>query len=144
MPLHVYYRRLYGADVPNTDTDGHNNSHAVFSVCIPNTAFLLAVGMSRDECMPESKVLNANELETACDTAIRLFINSVTKRLATENIIDVQLIDLLGGSMSFNEPVIDGDSNWEGKADSSEALLTELLPSGRRHFSFYRHFGVNW
>lgn len=111
MSLHVYYRRLYGTEVPNTDTDGHNNSHAVFNVCIPNTAFLLAVGMSRDECMPESKVLNANELETACDTAIRLFINSVTKRLATENIIDVQLIDLLGRSMSFDEPVIDGDSN---------------------------------
>lgn len=109
--VHVYYRRLYGAEVPNTDTDGHNHSHAVFNVCIPNTAFLLAVGMSGDECMPESKVLNANELETACDTAIRLLINSVTKRPATENIIDVQLIDLLGRSMSFNEPVIDGDSH---------------------------------
>lgn len=96
--------------------------------------------MSRDECMPESKVLNANELETACDTAIRLFINSVTKQLATENIIDVQLIDLLGRSTSSDEPVIDGDSNWEGKADSSEASLTELLPSGRRHFSFLGSF----
>lgn len=43
--------------------------------------------------MPESKVLNGNELETVCDTAIRLLINSVTEQLASETIIGVQLID---------------------------------------------------
>lgn len=67
--------------------------------------------MSRAECMPESKVFNGNELETVCDMAIRLFINSVTKQLATETVIGVQLIDFFNRGMSFDEPVIDGDSN---------------------------------
>lgn len=61
--------------------------------------------------MPESKVLNGNELERVCDTAIRLFINSVTKQLVTETVIGVQLIDFFNRGMSFDKPVIDGDSN---------------------------------
>lgn len=64
--------------------------------------FFLAVGMSRAECMPESKVLNANELETVCDTAIRLFINSVTEQLATETIVGVQLIDFFNRGVSLD------------------------------------------
>lgn len=61
--------------------------------------------MSRAECMPESKVLNVDELETVCDTAIKLFINSVTKQLATETLIGVQLIDFFNRGMSFDGPV---------------------------------------
>lgn len=78
--------------------------------------------MSRAECMPESKVLSGNELETVCDTAIRLFINSVTEQLATETIIGVQLIDFFNRGVSFDGPVIDGDSNWDQQSFTSGLL----------------------
>lgn len=38
----------------------------------------------KDEYTAESNVHNGNEVETICDTAIRLFINSVTKQLVTK------------------------------------------------------------
>lgn len=69
--------------------------------------------MSKAECMPESKVLNGNELEIVCDTAIKPFINSVTEQLATKTLIGVQLIDFFKRGVSFDGPVIDGDSNWD-------------------------------
>lgn len=56
--------------------------------------------------MAESKVHNGNGVETICDAAIKLFINSVTKQLVTENIADVQLIDFLNSSMEVDELVI--------------------------------------
>lgn len=52
--------------------------------------------------MAESKVPNGNEVETICDS-IMLYINSVTKQLVTEIIINVQLIDFLKRSVSLNE-----------------------------------------
>lgn len=53
----------------------------------------------------------ANEVETICDTAIRPFINSVTKQLVTENVIDMQLIDFLNRSVLLDELVINSDNN---------------------------------
>lgn len=78
--------------------------------------------MCRAECMPESKVLNVNELETVCDTAIKLFINSVTEQLATETWIGMQLIDFFSRAMSFEGPVINGDSNWDQLSFTPELL----------------------
>lgn len=107
----------------NTDADGPNNSYSMPIVCIANKAlFFLAVGMSRAECMPESKVLNANELETLCDTAIKLFINSVTEQLATATLIGVQLIDFFNRGTSVDGPVIDGDSNRDQSSLPSKLL----------------------
>lgn len=56
---------------------------------------------------------NGNEAETVRDTAITLFINSVTgrKQLVTENIIDMQLIDVLNGSTLLDELLINSDNN---------------------------------
>lgn len=50
--------------------------------------------------MAVSKVRNGNEAGTISDTAITLFINSVTsgEQLVTENVIDMQLIDFLNRS----------------------------------------------
>lgn len=79
-------------EVTNTDTDGHNDSYATSNVCIPNVCFM-TVGMSKDEYMAESKVRNGNEVETICDTAIRLFINSVTKQLVTKKIYNRHAIN---------------------------------------------------
>ena len=53
----------------------------------------------------------ANEVETICDTAIRPFINSVTKQSVTENVIDMQLIDFLNRSVLLDELVINSDNN---------------------------------
>lgn len=63
--------------------------------------------------MAESKVRNGNEVETIPDTAITLFINSDTsrKQLATENIIDMQLIDFLYRSTLLDEWLINSDNN---------------------------------
>lgn len=78
--------------------------------------------MWRVECMPESKVFNGNELETVCDTAIKLFINSVTEQLATETWIGMQLIDFFSRAVSSDGPVINGDSNWDQLSFTSELL----------------------
>lgn len=53
---------------------------------------------------------NGNEVETICDTAIRLFINSVTKQLLTEIMINMQLTDFLSQSMILNELLTDSDN----------------------------------
>lgn len=53
--------------------------------------------------MAESEVPNGNEVETICDSTVMLYINSVTKQLVTEIIINVQLIDFLNRSVSLNE-----------------------------------------
>lgn len=53
---------------------------------------------------------NGNEVETICDTAIRLLINSVTKQLLTEIMTNTQLSDFLISGMILNELLIDGDN----------------------------------
>lgn len=63
--------------------------------------------------MAESKVHNGNGVETICDAAIKLFINSVTKQLVTETIVDIQLIDFLNSSMLLDEPVINNMLSME-------------------------------
>lgn len=63
--------------------------------------------------MAESKVRNGNEAETISDTAIMVLINSVTscKQLATEFIIDMQLIDFLNRGTLLDEMLINSDNN---------------------------------
>lgn len=63
--------------------------------------------------MAESKVRNGNEAKAISDTAITLFINSVTscKQLVAKNIIDMKLIDFLNRSMLLDELLINSDNN---------------------------------
>lgn len=73
---------------------------------------------------------NGNGVETICDAAIRLFINSVTKQLVTESIVDVQLIDFLNSSMVLDELVINTDNNMLGMEVTERAKLI------MRYFNF--------
>lgn len=73
--------------------------------------------------MAESKVHNGNGVETICDAAIKLFINSVTKQLVTETIVDIQLIDFLNSSMLLDELVINIDNNMLSMEVTERAKL---------------------
>lgn len=72
---------------------------------------------------------NGNEVETICDTAIRLLINSVTKQLLTEIMTNTQLSDFLISGMILNELLIDGDNRRSVKETRAMLQRLRYLPS---------------
>lgn len=74
---------------------------------------------------------DGNEVETICDTAIRLFINSVTKQLLTEIRTNTQLSNFLRGSVILNELLIDSDNRRGAKEWRTTHMCFIMLMEGK-------------
>lgn len=122
---------LCGIEVFNADADGPNNSYSMFNVCIANKPLffwqLACEGLNACQSQKCSMVMSWKQFVTR-QLSPSLIQSPSSWRQKTG--IGVHLIDFFNSGMSFEGPVINGDSNWD-------QLSSKLLYHWYNYIDFY-------